>query len=410
MTDHRDKTEDRSGFLADIARGDLRSARLELRKNARLFEDILIGRNYRDVLLIAQRICGNCSAAHGLAAIAAIEAAMGIAVSKETERFRRLIGCAQIIQSHARHFFRLISDRPGASGGSGSMAENSENAAKAMRIIRYGSGIMKAVGGRSIHPSADGIGGFRKIPKKADLERILRDSEVMLSEAVSLGESLNLADLPDFRRESEHVSLSRRGEYAVCAGDIVSDRGLMIPAADFRNGSPRIEVRFGASDRHGCVFGANARVRNNRDKLRRTADRYLSNFGSGLSYANPFHNVIFQMAELIHFVEESKRIIAELLNSDIGNALARDVAIREGSGASAVEAPQGTLCWHIGIDQNGYVRDARIVTPNDRLLPKMITDAKSFVSRFSAADSEKRREAAWSVIRAYDPCVSWLIG
>lgn len=406
MTDHRDKMEERSGFLVDIARGDLRSAKLELRKNSRFFENILVGRNYRDVPLIAQRVCGNCSAAHGLAAIGAIEAAMSIAVSKETERFRRLIGCAQIIQSHARHFFRMISDQPGASGGSGSMAENSENAAKAMRIIGYGSGIMRMVGGRAIHSLADGIGGFGKIPERSDLERILRNSERMLPEAVSLGESFKLADLPDFRREAEHVSLSRRGEYAVCAGDIVSDNGLMIAAADFRKDSLRFESRFGNDSRSGCVVGASARVRNNRNKLRQAADQYLSNFGSELSETNPFHNVICQAAELIHFIEESKRITAELLNLDIENALARNVAIREGSGAAAVEAPQGTLCWHIGIDQEGYVRNARIVTPNDRLLPVMLGDARAF----PADGSKKRQEAAWSVIRAYDPCVSWLIG
>jgi len=71
------------------------------------FENILIGRDPRDALHIAQRICGVCPVSQGLAAALALEAAWGITVPANARIIRNLILGANLIHSHILHFYHL---------------------------------------------------------------------------------------------------------------------------------------------------------------------------------------------------------------------------------------------------------------------------------------------------------------
>jgi len=70
--------EGHAGFMASVMQGDVRSAKIEVQEGIRLIEGILIGRHYKDVPIIAQRICGICPVVHNLTAIKAIENALGL--------------------------------------------------------------------------------------------------------------------------------------------------------------------------------------------------------------------------------------------------------------------------------------------------------------------------------------------
>src|SRR6185369_13221652 len=100
---HIAKIEGHTGFMASVIKGDVKSAKLEVQEGIRLIEGILIGRHYKDMPVIAQRICGICPIVHNLTAIKAIENAMKIEVSAETDKLRRIMEHAQIIHSHALH-------------------------------------------------------------------------------------------------------------------------------------------------------------------------------------------------------------------------------------------------------------------------------------------------------------------
>lgn len=409
---HIAKMEGHAGFMASVVRGDVRSAKLEVKEGVRLIEGILIGRDYRDMPVVAQRICGICPVVHNLTAVKAIENAMGVAVTRETEKLRTLMGCAQIIHSHALHlFFLSLADFLDMDNDIKLMAEHPEEAKKAMRIREYGLSIVKSVGGRVVHPLANEVGGFKKAPSKEDLEAMLRNSEKALTEAIELGEFFKGIKVPDFSRETEYVSLSRKGEYALYDGDVVSNRGLRIPVGRFENDFLELQKQneiIKRVEHHGQSYmvGAIARVNNNRDRLRRSADRYLEDCGMRTPDFNPFHNIVFQMAELIHFVEESSRIIAELINSDTEKAVTGEYTVREGSGSAAVEAPRGTLYYHADIDPKGCVRNVNIITPTAQFLSNLEEDIAKYLPEVADLDPKTRERKLRAFIRAYDPCIS----
>lgn len=73
------------------------------------FEAMLEGRDPSDGPVITQRICGVCPIAHGMAAVKALDAALGRAAPDNGRLLRNLVLGANFIQSHILHFYLLAS-------------------------------------------------------------------------------------------------------------------------------------------------------------------------------------------------------------------------------------------------------------------------------------------------------------
>ena len=71
------------------------------------FETILSGRDPFDAPDITARICGVCPTPHNQAAVAAIDAAMGIEVPDNARLLRNLVLAADFLHSHILHFYQL---------------------------------------------------------------------------------------------------------------------------------------------------------------------------------------------------------------------------------------------------------------------------------------------------------------
>lgn len=82
-------------------------ARLELYESMRLFEALVVGRRYDEIAEIVCRICSICSTVHKVAALQAVERALGLSVSQQTELLRQLAVQGGQIESHALHLFCL---------------------------------------------------------------------------------------------------------------------------------------------------------------------------------------------------------------------------------------------------------------------------------------------------------------
>ena len=211
--------------MASIINGDVKSARLEIQDGARLIEGIMIGRHYKDIPIIAQRICGICPVVHNLTSIKALENAMGISVTYETEKLRTLLEYAQLIHSHALHlFFLSLADFLDMDNDIELVKEYPAEAKKAIRIREYGMALVKVIGGRVVHPLTNEVGGFKKAPDREALKKLVQESEEILQIALELGAFFQKIQIPDFSRETEYVCLSKNGEYAIYDGDIVSNR------------------------------------------------------------------------------------------------------------------------------------------------------------------------------------------
>ena len=70
-------------------------------------EEIVKGRDPRDVWAFLQRICGVCTSTHAIASVVAVENALGITPPKQAQLIRDIVLGAQEVQDHVIHFYHL---------------------------------------------------------------------------------------------------------------------------------------------------------------------------------------------------------------------------------------------------------------------------------------------------------------
>lgn len=409
---HIAKMEGHAGFMASVLQGDVKSAKLEIQEGIRLIEGVLIGRKYYDVPIVAQRICGICPVVHNLTAIKAIENAFGIEVSLETKKLRTLLEYAQIIHSHALHlFFLSLADFLDIENDLKLLEKYPKEAKKAIKIREFGTDIVRMIGGRVVHILSNETGGFKKVPSREEIQKIIDKGEEIFRYAVELGDFFAKIKLPTFSRETEYVALFQKNHYAVYEGDIVSSKGLHIPVEKFENNFRELQkqqevIKRVEHDGQSYMVGAIARGNINFKQLTLSAFEYLEKLNVKFPDYNPFHNILFQMAELLHFVEESRKILKEISRMDLSKALTGHFEVKEGVGVAAVEAPRGTLYYHLEIDGKGYIKNANIMTPTAQFLSNLEDDIAEYIpSIINLSDKEKERKLR-AFIRAYDPCIS----
>lgn len=410
---HIAKIEGHTGFMASVLEGDVKSARFEVQEGIRLIEGILVGRHYKDMPVIAQRICGICPVVHNLTAIKAIENAMGVAVSEETIKLRKIMEHAQFIHSHALHlFFLSLADFLDIENDLDLIKEYPAETKKAVKIREYGMDLVRTIGGRVVHPLTNEVGGFKKVPTLEELQTLIKTGEEILPVALELGAFFAKIKLPEFTRKTEYVSLSKKGEYAIYDGDVVSNKGLHVPVAKFQENfhefqrPKEIIKRVLADGKTSYMVGAIARINNQGDRLSFEAQKYRESLNFALPDFNPFHNVLYQMTEVIHSIEESTNILRELLHLDLNNAITKEYKIQAGAAAAAVEAPRGTLYYWVDIDEKGYIKNVNIITPTAQFLTHLEDDITAFIPGILDVDEKTREKKMRAFIRAYDPCIS----
>lgn len=404
--------EGHTGFMASVMQGDVKSAKLEVQEGIRLVEGVLVGRYYKDMPVVAQRICGICPVVHNLTAIKSLENAMEISVTEETKKIRTIMELGQIIHSHALHlFFLSLADFLDIDNDLKLVKTYPEETKKAVRIREFGMDIVKVIGGRVIHPLTNEVGGFKKEPDREALKKLITDSREVLADALELGEFFKKIKVPEFQRETEYVSLGKSGQYAIYDGDVITSRGGHIPVANFENDFCELQKQREVIKRmehkgESYMVGAIARINLQRERLRTEAYDFLKSLGWNFPDYNPFHNVMAQMVELIHMICESEKLLKEVVNLDLGEIITKNYEVKEGSGAAAVEAPRGTLYYHVEVDSRGYIKNINIITPTAQFLSNLEDDiAKYIPSIINLSDSQKEKKLR-SFIRAYDPCIS----
>ncbi len=69
------------------------------------FERLLEGRDPRDAWLLAQRVCGSCTAVHGLASVRAVESALAVRIPTNARLVRNLLTGVQYLRDHVVRFY-----------------------------------------------------------------------------------------------------------------------------------------------------------------------------------------------------------------------------------------------------------------------------------------------------------------
>lgn len=410
---HIAKIEGHTGFMASVVKGDVKSARFEVQEGIRLIEGILIGREYRDMPVIAQRICGICPIVHNLTAIKAIENAMEVKVTPETIKLRKVMEHAQFIHSHALHlFFLSLADFLDIENDLILVQEYPEETKKAVQLREYGMALVRIIGGRVVHPLTNEVGGFKKVPTQEEIKELIAMGEKTLPIALEVGAFFSKLKVPDFQHISEYVCMEKNGEYAIYEGNVVSSKGLNISEQQYQekfhelHRQREVIKRVKSDGKSSYMIGALARVNVQSEKLSKNAAAYLKSLNISIPSFNPFHNIFCQMVEVIHSIEESIKLLKELSNENLDNAITKDYVIRAGAAGAAVEAPRGTLFYWVDVDEKGYIKNVNIMTPTAQVLAQLEDDISLYIPSVKDLSAHEREKKLRAFIRAYDPCIS----
>lgn len=410
---HINKMEGHAGFMASVIKGDVKSAKIEVQEGIRLIEGVLVGRNYKDMPIVAQRICGICPVVHNLTAIKAAENALGVKVSEETVNLRKLLEMGQFIHSHALHlFFLSLADFLNIENDLVLVKEYPNETKKAIELREFGMAIVKIVGGRVVHPLTNEVGGFKKVPCLQEIQDLIVKGETTLKTALEVGEFFTKIKVPDFSIESEYICLSQKDEYAIYDGDLTSNKGLNVPVEKFEKNLQELQrpkeiiKRVKSDGKTSYMIGAIARVNINGKRLNPEATKYLESLGYQMPDYNPFHNILYQMVEVIHSIEESLKLLRKLANSNLDNALTKPYEVKAGTGAAAVEAPRGTLYYYVDIDERGYVKNINIITPTAQSISHLEDSIAKYIPKIMDVSDKEKEKKLRAFIRAYDPCIS----
>ncbi|MEM4308852.1 MAG: Ni/Fe hydrogenase subunit alpha [Thermoplasmata archaeon] len=384
--------------------------RMEVHEGARLFESFLRNRRADEVIAMSSRICGVCPVVHNYAAVQAVENAMGIEVSEQTKLLRRLGNVGQMLQSHALHLYVLaLPEYLNADGVVDVYMRNPEAVKRALKIRNVGNLIVEVVSGRAVHPVSSVPGGFAKLPTKTELKRIVKELKGVLDDCI---ETYNLAasiKYPELQRKTEYSAIDDGEMYPSYGGMIVSSEGVRAPAKDYRKYTnevfrPYSHTKFSTRNGHGFFVGSIARVNLFSDRLGEKAKELAKNGPVKFPSYNPFHNLVAQALELVHYAEEGIEIASRLAKT-LKEEKPQKI-VKAGTGVGVVEAPRGTLFHEYTVDANGIVKEANIITPTAQNVQNIEEDLTALLTANINKPREELVRLTEALLRAYDPCFS----
>jgi len=380
----------------------------------RFFEAMVRGRSFQDIQTIVSRVCGICSFTHSLAALRAVEDAMDITVSEQTDKLRVLAHYGEQLESHALHVGYLVApDLLGVKSVVPLASTHLDVVKCIIRCHRLGNEWMELLGGRKTHPVAFRVGGFGRLPSIAELKDLKKRLEEIIPDLCTVADVvLSLAGgLPAFDRPTEYIALTNPGEYSFYHGPIAStDTDEQVPVQEFERVineyvSPQSTAKWAKWHRDSYAVGSLARFNINAHELLPLAKATAAKFGLEKGCCNPYMNNVAQIVEAVQVVEHGLQLIDELLSAGITAEFPKPKP-KAGDGAGAVEAPRGILFHRYQFDENGICTGANLSIPTNQNHANIQKDFEALVPQFLDLGQDKLRLYLEMLVRAYDPCIS----
>ncbi len=166
--------------------GEISQSRLHI-VEFRGFERFVQGALTGKLLYLVQRLCGICPVSHHLAAAKALDvivgAGTGDGLTPTGEKMRRLMHYGQMFQTHALHFFHLVSPDllfgidgdPMIRNVIGVAKKHPDLAVQGVMMRKYGQEIIKATAGKKIHGTGAIPGGINKHLTQEEKDTFIKD-------------------------------------------------------------------------------------------------------------------------------------------------------------------------------------------------------------------------------------------
>ncbi len=405
------------------------------------FERFILGRPFWEVPVLVQRLCGICPVSHHLAAAKAMDRIVGgEKLTPTAEKMRRLMHYGQFFQSHALHFFHLVSPDllfgfdadPAIRNVIGVAAKYPDLAVQGVMMRKYGQEVIQRTAGKKIHGTGAIPGGINKNLSIAERDELLKDLEQMITwsrAAVKLAKDYTLQHLeklaPFGSFDSNHLSLIRQdGAMDLYHGGlraITAEGQKIFDHVDYQQYSEYIaeEVRSWSYMKFPFIrtlgpekgwyrVGPLARI-NTADFIDTPeADAALKEFRAATGNKTCNISMAYhwtRMIELLHAIEKIKELLHD---KDLQG---KDLVVRGQRREETVgllEAPRGTLFHHYKVNKDDQVVMANLIVsttnnnePMNRAVQKVARDHLS---------GQKLTEGLLNhievAIRAYDPCLS----
>jgi sulfhydrogenase subunit alpha len=386
------------------------NVKLEVHEGSRLFEAFLRGRRADEVPQMSSRICGVCPVVHNYAAIMAVENAMQIKPSEQTEKLRRLGIVGQMLQSHALHLYVLaLPEYLGAGTPVELYTKAPDAVVRALKIRGVGNDIVETVSGRAVHPINSVPGGFGRVPAKKEIRKLLNSLKGVLDDCIATAKFVETIKFPKFERKTEYSALDDGKNFPSYGGKIVSTEGVNAPLADYKKYTNEVvreysPTKFSSRNGHGFVVSSLARVNLFQNRLYDKAKDIAKNGKVKFPNYNPFNCLVAQGIELVHYCEEGIALAEDLAGSIKDETVPK--VVRAGYGVGSVEAPRGTLFHAYRVNSEGIVMEADIITPTAQNVYAIEDDLKQLLNENIKKPKTELKALTESLLRAYDPCFS----
>jgi len=331
-------------------------------------------------------------------------------VDGQLRALRRLIYCGEWISSHTLHVTMLHApDFLGLPDAIQMAREHGDIVRNALALKKAGNELMRALGGREIHPVSVKPGGFHRVPSRSDLAPVAETLKRARDIAAGLVRWVSGFSYPDFKQDYEFVALRHPHEYPFNEGRLISSRGIDIAIADYETEFEERHVEHSTAlhsmlKRRGAYHvGPLARYALNFDRLPGHIQELSRETGLGPVCKNPFKSIVVRAIEIVYACDEALRIIAEY-EPPAQAAVALEP--REAIGFGCTEAPRG-ICWHrYEFEADGAIRRVRIVPPTSQNQPSIEADLAAVAGTMLDSPDDVIRHRCEQTIRNYDPCIS----
>ena len=414
---HVTRVEGHGNINVNVKKGVIEKCEWAIPEAPRFFEAMVVGRRWNELHHITSRICGICSIGHTLASLKATEAAMGISISEQDLKLRKLALHAENMQSHILHLgFLVLPDLMGVGSVIPLASSNPDEVKTVLRLHRLANEMSNKLCGRTTHPQRLIPGGFAKLPTMKELKSLRKELAISipsLQAVAGLFKSL-APKLPNFVRETEFIGLTSSDEYALYDGEIASTDGGKAPASEYLTFTneyivPQSTAKRAKHNRESYMVGALARFNLNYDKLSPAAKQAAALFELKPVCHNPFMNSIAQLVEVVHSVEDSIRLIDEIESAGLKTQpeyFKPEIKVKAGRGVGAVEVPRGILFHDYTYNQNGVCTKANCVIPTNQNHGNIELDMKALLPTIMEKTPKEIELSLEMLVRAYDPCIS----
>jgi len=405
------RVEGEGRFHIKMKEGLVEQATLTIFEPPRFFEGFLVGRSLFEVADIVPRICGICPVTYQMTSCWALEEILGIEVPPAIRELRRLMYCAEWIESHALHIFLLHAPDFLGYPSALEMARDHRGLVETgLRMKKVGNTLLEIMGGRAIHPVSPRVGGFSKSPSPKKLQTLLPELEWGLGAAQETVQLAAGLPTPSFTQPYVFAALDAGEAYPVEWGSRVMVSGREPVELDefervFRERqvpqSSALHARL--PDGTPYLTGPMARLNLFAEKLHPLARSALERSGLPLPVRNPYQSIVVRAIELVQAFADSVDLIRSYKGVDPPFV---EAPVRPGEGRGASEAPRGLQYQRHRVDEKGLILESRIVPPTSQNQARIEADLAGLAPSILTLDEKEATLRCEQLIRAYDPCIS----